>query len=108
MTMTLISQTHLRNETASSTLGARGKERRELIHCHTLIRAVDGIQEHLEKEEAGSRGQDCSTNYIPGNYITGAKVHLGQFPSAAGGPDEERVLGRQGNQSPELCPKMET
>lgn len=50
-------QMHQRNEPASSTLGARGTECRELIHCHMLIRATDdrnavflSFQGHLEEE----------------------------------------------------------
>lgn len=55
-----------------------------------------------------SQGQDCLRHYNSRNYITGVKVHLGQFPSSAGVPmEEERVLGDQGNRSLELCPKKE-
>ena len=87
MAMPLIPQAHLRNEAENPMLGARGNECREIIHCPTLIGVMDdrnavflSFQGHLETEEAGSPGQDCFRNYIPRNYITGAKVHLGQFP----------------------------
>lgn len=86
---TLIPQAHLRNETASPTLEARGNKCREIIHCYTVIGVMDdrntvflSFQGHLEREEAGSHGQDCLRNHIPRNYITGAKVDLGQFPPA--------------------------
>ena len=71
MAVPLKPQTYLRDETASSTLGVKGNECRELIHCHSLTRTTDdrntvflSFPEHLEKRQ-GHKARTASETATP-------------------------------------------